>query len=526
MFNTFLISFKLKITYKTNTVIYSLKQIPIIKKILPSSLYQNEGLKIIGGFISLFLEFVKTFLGKFLYLLLMVYAPLFYFNTSKSSTFLHLILILTLIGSFFNTYMFNPTKDKFYAMFLMRMNAKKYTISNYFYEMIRIVVGFLPFTIIFGLLLSLPLYICFMIPFFIAAIKILVSSYFLNLYERKGIIRDENHPIKTLWVTTIVLLAVAYLLPFMGIVIPEVLSLIIMIISIIGSIFCIRYLFSFSKYREIYKIILSDTNMDVATMGKNNIQVIKDSNLKNIDDTVDVNSNKEGFSYFNEIFVRRHQKLLVKSMKRITFVCLILLLVISVCVFIIPEFKIKVNEIILVYLPYFVFIMYLINRGQTITQAMFMNCDHSMLTYSIYKKPSNILSLFKERLKTLVGINLIPAAVIGLGLPILLFITGGSSNPYHYLVLFVSIISMSIFFSVHHLVLYYLLQPYNVNSETKSAMYGICNGITYFVCYYMIEVKMPIMIFGVAMIVFSAVYFIVALLLVYRYAHKTFRLRL
>lgn len=97
----------------------------------------------------------------------------------------------------------------------------------------------------------------------------------------------------------------------------------------------------------------------------------------------------------------------------------------------------------LIYLPYFVFIMYMINRGTVVTQAMFMNCDHSMLTYRFYRTPKVILALFKERLKTLIGINLIPALVIAIGLPLILFITGGTDNPLNYLVLFVSIIAIA-----------------------------------------------------------------------------------
>ncbi len=45
-----------------------------------------------------------------------------------------------------NTYLFDPTKDKYYAMFLMNMDAKEYTISNYLYQMIKSVDRFLPFT--------------------------------------------------------------------------------------------------------------------------------------------------------------------------------------------------------------------------------------------------------------------------------------------------------------------------------------------------------------------------------------------
>ena len=85
---------------------------------------------------------------------------------------------------------------------------------------------------------------------------------------------------------------------------------------------------------------------------------------------------------------------------------------------------------------------------------------------------------------------------------------------------------MSIFFSVHHLVMYYLLQPYNVHSELKSSTYTVVNAITYFACYYMLQIKMPIFIFGLMTIIFSILYCFISLILVYRFAPKTFKLRI
>ena len=72
--------------------------------------------------------------------------------------------------------------------------------------------------------------------------------------------------------------------------------------------------------------------------------------------------------------------------------------------------------------------MYAINRGTGFTKALFMNCDHSLLTYSFYKQPKFILKLFQIRLLEIIKINLLPALVIGGGLPILLYISGGTDN--------------------------------------------------------------------------------------------------
>ena len=169
--------------------------------------------------------------------------------------------------------------------------------------------------------------------------------------------------------------------------------------------------------------------------------------------------------------------------------------------------------------------MYVINRGAGFTQALFMNCDHSLLTYSFYKKPKFVLRLFWIRLREIIKINLPPAAIIGGGLAALLYATGGTDDPTDYAVIIVSIICMSVFFSMHYLTIYYLLQPYNAGTEIKSGTYQLIMSATYLVCYFMMQVKMPTKVFGLAAIAFCVVYCAAASVLVYKFAPKTFKIR-
>lgn len=190
----------------------------------------------------------------------------------------------------------------------------------------------------------------------------------------------------------------------------------------------------------------------------------------------------------------------------------------------IPGAKEEINEIPLRFLPYFTFVMYVINRGAGFTQALFMNCDHSLLTYSFYKKPKFVLRLFWIRLREIIKINLPPAAIIGGGLAALLYATGGTDDPTDYAVIIVSIICMSVFFSMHYLTIYYLLQPYNAGTEIKSGTYQLIMSATYLVCYFMMQVKMPTKVFGLAAIAFCVVYCAAASVLVYKFAPKTFKI--
>ncbi|MEG2669659.1 MAG: hypothetical protein RR957_04260, partial [Oscillospiraceae bacterium] len=170
-----------------------IKQIPLINKILPNSLYESKTLKIIGNIISILIELITIFPGKILYIFLMIIVVLSIYKTDLASTYLHLFVFLTLIGGLLKTFMFDPTKDKYYAMIIMNMNAKKYTLSNYYYNLIKTIIGFLPFTILFSLYYKLPVWIGFIIPIYVIMIKIIFSNFCLLRYKKTNINFKGNY---------------------------------------------------------------------------------------------------------------------------------------------------------------------------------------------------------------------------------------------------------------------------------------------------------------------------------------------
>lgn len=183
-----------------------------------------------------------------------------------------------------------------------------------------------------------------------------------------------------------------------------------------------------------------------------------------------------------------------------------------------------VQKFVLDYLPYFIFILYSFNSSKSVVQAMFRNCDHSMLTYSFYRRPEVILSLFRLRLRSLILINLFPAVALAIGLDVLLALSGSKESLLVYLIVFICIISTSIFFSIHYLTCYYLLQPYNEFTETKSATYSLIMSLTYGICFAFIYLHMSTYVFGTIMTLFSLVYFVISYRLVYKKPARHFDL--
>ena len=522
MLKTLRISFAMKNTYRVNGILHSLKQIPLLKRVLPDRLYQVRGLKIFANILSVLWEIVSIFLGKLLYFLTMVCGVgLLYERAPAGLGFLHILLFLTLIGSYMNTSLFNPTRDKYYAMILLRMNARSYTLSNYGYALGKVVVGFLPFTILFGLDRGVPLWLCLLIPVCIAGAKVAVAADSLRDYEKHGYVRNENNLQKIAWLLTALLLALAYVPPAVGFVLPLWASAALFLVWIPLGLLSLRRVVTFRYYREMNQELLAQIpgQMDKARAA------VKTANEKNISADTSITSQKKGFEFLNDLFVKRHRKILWKSALRIAYVCLFLCCGAVLLMVIQPGTRADINEMVMTWLPYFAFIMYLINRGTGFTQALFMNCDHSLLTYSFYKRPGFVLRLFRIRLREIIKVNAVPALVIGCGLALILYVSGGTDNPLNYVVLVVTILAMSAFFSIHYLTVYYLLQPYTAGTEMKSGTYRIVMVLTYVVCYAMINVRMPILMFGAMCIAFCVAYSIVASILVYKFAPRTFRLR-
>ena len=524
MNKTLKISFSLKNTYRVNGILFSLKQVPLLKRLLPAALYKAKGLKVFANIVSILWEIISTFLGKFLYFITMVCGVgMLYGEVSEKAVFLHILLFLSVIGSFGNTNLFNPSKDKYYAMFLMRMDAREYTLVNYSYSLLKVVIGFLPFTILFGRGKGLPLWFCLLLPLCIAGMKLFAAAVSLWDYERRGVGYNENKLSKYTWGCIALLLGAAYAPPAFGFAVPSAVSMAAFLICILLGAAGMRKVLNFREYRAINQELLSGmTNqMDSAATA----QIIKQVNEKKISTDTSISSSRKGFEYLNELFIKRHKKILWNSTRRISYVCAFLVAGVLLGMLLKPEEKPIINNVVMTWLPYFMFIMYMINRGTNFTQALFMNCDHSLLTYSFYKQPKFVLQLFQIRLREIMKINAVPALVIGIGLALILFASGGTENPLNYAILIVAILCMSLFFSIHYLTVYYLLQPYNAGTEVKSATYQMVMSATYLVCLFVMQLRIPILLFGILTIVFCVLYSIVASILVYRFAPATFRIR-
>lgn len=306
MLDTFKIAFKLKNTYGANSFIYSLQSLPIIKKMLPDSLYAAKGLKEFACIVSIFWEIGSTFLRKLLYLLLMVFLPMMLMEGDSSDAFIHILFFLTLEGGMINTRMFDATRDKYYAIFLMRMDARKYTLTDYLYFLLKTFVGFLPFTLLFGLLSGLNIVTCLLIPCFVAAVKNIVTAS-----DLRSALKEEPESSKKAsfldWIKVginftvmVALIVIAYVLPyFTELILTEEIFWILAALALLAGIVSMVYIWRFPGYRTIYKKKLTADQFLMNTT-KETVEIQENLQEKIVVD-LHQTSQKTGYGYLNDL---------------------------------------------------------------------------------------------------------------------------------------------------------------------------------------------------------------------------------
>ena len=243
MLKTFITSFKLENTYKVNSIIHSLKSIPLIKKILPYDLYSNPGLKIFGIIISILKELATLCIGKLFYVLFLIMIPSVLYQGNQSDYYLTIFIFLSLIGAIVNKNVLEATYEKYYAIILMKIDARKYCISNFIYFLLKTYIGFLPITLFFGFIIDMPIWINLLLPAFIILSKIIGLSLDIIKYEKTNNYTDLLLEKKDEVSFIIIFLICAYLLPLLKFKITPNVFIMIFIVFLILSILSLKKYF-------------------------------------------------------------------------------------------------------------------------------------------------------------------------------------------------------------------------------------------------------------------------------------------
>lgn len=513
---------EIDIAYSVNSFIYSLSKLPIFKDLITNAAYNSNLIKKIVGLISIILSFGTKILFKFIYFFTIFFLSSKLFPNNITNAYFHIYFFLTLIGLFINNKLLTTSKKKYFSIILFNMDATKFFRANLFWNLLTNTILNSICIFLFGNILMYPLKYSCILLIFTLFVRITGETLNILFYRKYNYIWYSNTKLYfTILITLLAYCGLAFLNIYINIL---QISLATSIFTITGLISLI-YLFNIKDYHLIYKRLSKVTNVMDSKNEKDYLrQAMVDVNKKDkILDNKKIKG-KKGYDYFNTIFFERHKEILLRSARKYALIALIVYVILIYLVATNVNYSKTISNFLNTHLGWFVIIMFFINRGAIITQAMFFNCDHAMLSYNFYREPKTILALFKKRLITVIKVNLIPSIIIALGNTILLIITSNNYNILTYVTTFIFIILLSVLFSVHYLVIYYLLQPFNKKMEVKKAGYSLVTMLTYLISYIFKDITISSTFFSILGLAITFFYIIIALAIINRFAPRTFKL--
>lgn len=535
MLNTFLNSFNVSFAEGGNIFIYRLKRIPIIGKRIPQSWYKQTNIKLAFGFIQLLLSLFSGFLTKGIYIALVIWLPAIFIseellnnNVELNEIFLQGFFFLSfLLGSFMRSVIFDRNDTSYKMIKIMRCNPKKYYFSQIIYKIISQFIYFLPALVIaeVGFVNSIILLLE------LSAFRIFGEWTRLALYKKSKFILWDKPGISALFIVLIPIIPALTLNIFSRVKISSILynPIFLVLILVMGVVVFIK-ISKYKGYTSLSRNVLTVEYLNKSAQLKKDIEFAdikldeKKINTKTLNSTK--YNNKKGYDYLNSIFFSRHNKLVRTPIFISVFIIIIGFIGFSVVTLVfIPESKPDIINSIKGSSPFIVLLSYWLSSTEKLCKAMFFNCDISLLRYGFYKEGKGILDNFKSRLKKMVSFNLIPSATMVILLSIFVLIIGRPSDFISIVPILICIITLSLFFSVYSLFLYYMLQPYTAELTVKSPLFKISNVVLYFVCYFAAQVETTSVYFTLAVISITVLFVPISLLLVYKFAPKTFKLK-
>ncbi len=529
--------FGIMMSTSANKFIYYFKRIWLIGKIIPDSIYADRQLKnVIAWFVWIFVQSYK-FITKAIYIGIAMFLPLFILHqedilNAGLSGFIHIFFIMSvLFGAFQESEIFKVTNHKFICLKYMRMNPKSYVQATVGLKYLLNFIYFLPSILISVMLLGGGFFKGVLLCIIMTAFRFIFEAFHLAFYDRFKVVIPRKNLV--IWIVIAFALAAAYLPVFTNIQLytaEAIFSLPFVLATLVVGGLCFYYvMFGYKRYvttlpRTMDIKFSAENIMKEAKKSQFNDVKIKDKDSKQIY-KIDHHHGKTGYHYLNAIFFERHKRQIFKPVLiRLCIVAIAFLTVVIGFIFRPDEVK-KLAVSMTTMLPIFVFGMYCMSTANKACRAMFYNCDISLLRYGFYRSPSVIIKNFKTRLIRIASYDLLVGMAVCIAVVLIANITGIKWEITSMVSFIITILLLSIFFTVHHLFMYYVFQPYTTELNVKNPFFNIINGIVYVVCYVCLQIQSGNGIFTLIVLCSTVIYIIVALLLVFKFSSKTFRVK-
>lgn len=529
--------FLIEMYQTTNRLIYFLKRLPVLKKVIPERAYRMEEFKILFAIYTVLQKLAVGMLGNLMYITALL-LPSFIFLDNYSGTEVvynacfGLAILSMLYGPFFYNRIYDESEQSFVLIKVFRMDAKDYAVYNVLAKETLKTLWFIPALILGAVLGGLSWLFVPMVFLELLCLRFFGAAMLMKIYDR---LRNPNNKlVENILAITFLCLAIAgYIIPVALGQVPDAAILLTNPLFLLGCLL----LGGFGLWRllskpsgDYHRVLNRLYTVEIQMKLKKTVEAsgfadvkLNEKKFKQTDLNTTKFNNKKGFQYLNAIFFERHRSMIWRPMWIQLIVAVVLGAALVVGTMLAPEVLQEGATAMMGAYSVFAFVLYVVSTAPRMTRAMFYNCDVSLLHYPYYRTKHAVLATFRYRLSRVVLCNLIPVLVLAAELTVILPYNGIPLQEV--LLLDLVLILLSLFFSVHFLFLYYILQPYTEELNVKNPLFSLVNAVTYGLCFFCYMSQPPTDVFTVVVLILTVVYIPGALWAVSKYAPKTFRLK-
>ena len=541
MINTIIQGRMLVFVQQVNVLLYYVRKLPFVGEKIPYRLYGETDIKKEIGIIPVVFSVIGAFVGTFLYFLLMIKLPANWIQgfwqkeglfVDQKAVMVYLFLIFSFLpGSFLVSNLTEGAKKDYVLLHVMRIPAAQYYRSKMVLKGVKDTICFLVPLLWFGFRAESALFV--------------VSLFFTRYIGHAGILQHYRHSEKkgkkvfwkslgkTFLVFGIILAlgyGVAATVPrlfFDRYVMAEV--VVFLSFTLVGM-FCFSKVWNYGGYTIFAKKMVSLKDFleqdDAVKEARAADVQIQDKDISKEELRSRKYEEKEGYDYLNAIFFERHKRIVSRAVKsRIIIILAVGLIGAVALLFVGEEMKQKTFEAMTQMMPVMVFVMYLESTGGRICKAMFFNCDISLLKYGYYREADAILKNFKIRLRKLLMLDAVPAAIICGMILLWTLLCGEILAVWKVIPLMAGSLLLSAFFCLFHLFMYYITQPYTEEKTVKSPIFSVVNALVYFGCYLCLQIQTGSWLFTLGVLAVTIIFIPLSYFCVFRFAPKTFKIR-
>ena len=531
MLRTAVAAYQISSAATFNKLVYYFKKLPLIGKLVPETAYGWGGLKntvaVLGGLLKL----LWLFMAKTLYVVVMLYLPAILSGVPAElqyPLYLQILAFLSfLFGSFNGSVLLQNSMDKYVCLRLMRMPARDYMAGRFFSKHAGDCIGFLPVMAVVAFLFGR------------SPVEGVLTTLMLACFHMGGeaLSLFLFHHTKKVWVMKFWVIAPLALLSLGLAYLPlltkqvwhterVVFSLPFLLSALLAGGLGIWYVSIYQNFKMVVSYTvrtetLAEAANAVSAARFSDVQ-LKERDLEQTDDRKF--RHLHGYRYLNAIFFERHKRMLMRPVLVSLGIIAALFVLAAGAVLFFPQAGKEMAARLPGLLPVCVFVMYVVtSNSERICRAMFSNCDIAMLRYSYYREPKVLLANFQIRLFWMMKPNLLLGAAVAAAIVGCALIAGIPWAPVDILLFALSLLLLGVFFSVHYLFLYYVFQPYTTDLGMKNPYFNVIRWAVYMLCFFCTKLDSAPAGFTLLVLGATAVYSVAAILLVFRFAPKNFR---